>query len=192
MQKGADYVLYREYIKITHDYPIAAAKAFSTLSDSFNFVYISGEGYVFPLFQIVHPTANYDTLQSRPIRKDLYALREDKRPYGTYTHLTPFLIALLLSTTHLQPQTGLYKSHHFRQSNRSHSLILRKSHDESLSPIVSLAPGLAIPSDKCGEYAVRLACGDGEPVSGLSGEKEGVLDGGRTLRNSAIRKGLGL
>jgi hypothetical protein len=26
------------------DYPLAAAKAFSTLSDSFNFVYISGSG----------------------------------------------------------------------------------------------------------------------------------------------------
>lgn len=63
---------------------------------------------------------------------------------------------------------------------------------KAFSPIVSLAPGLAIPSDKCGEYAVRLACGDGEPASTLGGEKEGVLDGGRTLRNSAIRKGVGL
>jgi len=37
-----------EYIRITHDYPIAAAKAFSSLSNTrkFNFVYVSGEGYV--------------------------------------------------------------------------------------------------------------------------------------------------
>jgi hypothetical protein len=35
-----------EYIRITHDYPLAAAKSFSTLSNSgkFNFVYVSGEG----------------------------------------------------------------------------------------------------------------------------------------------------
>lgn len=37
---------YSEYIRITHDYPIAAAKAFSSLSNTgkFNFVYVSGEG----------------------------------------------------------------------------------------------------------------------------------------------------
>ncbi|KAJ6609354.1 hypothetical protein B0H10DRAFT_2166342 [Mycena sp. CBHHK59/15] len=36
----------RQYIRITHDYPLAAAKAFSSLSGSgkFNFVYVSGEG----------------------------------------------------------------------------------------------------------------------------------------------------
>ncbi|KAJ7610771.1 hypothetical protein FB45DRAFT_875534 [Roridomyces roridus] len=35
-----------EYVRITYDYPLAAAKAFSTLSekDHFNFVYVSGEG----------------------------------------------------------------------------------------------------------------------------------------------------
>lgn len=33
----------REYIKITYQYPIAAAKAFSGLSDPFKFVYVSGE-----------------------------------------------------------------------------------------------------------------------------------------------------
>jgi len=35
-----------EYVRITHDYPLAAAKAFSSLSDTgkFNFVYVSGEG----------------------------------------------------------------------------------------------------------------------------------------------------
>ena len=36
-----------EYIKITHDYPLAAAKAFSTLPPAgkpFKFVYVSGEG----------------------------------------------------------------------------------------------------------------------------------------------------
>jgi hypothetical protein len=34
---------YREYVKITVDYPVAAAKAFSTLSDSFKFVYVSSK-----------------------------------------------------------------------------------------------------------------------------------------------------
>jgi hypothetical protein len=33
---------YREYKKITIDYPLSAAKAFSTLSDNFKFVYVSG------------------------------------------------------------------------------------------------------------------------------------------------------
>ena len=37
----------REYQKITYDYPLAAARAFTTLPESgipFNFVYVSGEG----------------------------------------------------------------------------------------------------------------------------------------------------
>lgn len=33
-----------EYTKITVDYPVAAAKAFATLGDKMNFVYMSGEG----------------------------------------------------------------------------------------------------------------------------------------------------
>lgn len=33
-----------EYKTITYDYPIAAAKTFATLSPSFNFVHVSGEG----------------------------------------------------------------------------------------------------------------------------------------------------
>ena len=37
---------FREYIRITHDYPLAAAKAFANLSgkSKFNFIYVSGEG----------------------------------------------------------------------------------------------------------------------------------------------------
>lgn len=34
--------LAREYITITKDYPLAAARAFNTLADTFKFVYISG------------------------------------------------------------------------------------------------------------------------------------------------------
>src|SRR5580704_14065695 len=38
----------REYIRITHDFPLAAAQAFAALpppGGRFNFVYVSGEGY---------------------------------------------------------------------------------------------------------------------------------------------------
>jgi hypothetical protein len=34
----------KEYEKITVDFPLAAAKAFATLSNRFKFVYVSGEG----------------------------------------------------------------------------------------------------------------------------------------------------
>lgn len=33
-----------EYIKITIDYPLAAAKSFASLSDNFKFIYVSGDG----------------------------------------------------------------------------------------------------------------------------------------------------
>lgn len=35
----------REYVKITVDYPVAAAKAFAGLADYFKFVYVSGEDH---------------------------------------------------------------------------------------------------------------------------------------------------
>jgi hypothetical protein len=37
-------VPHEKYVEITRDYTLAAAKAFSTLSDNFNFVFVSGEG----------------------------------------------------------------------------------------------------------------------------------------------------
>ncbi|KAL8841871.1 MAG: hypothetical protein Q9170_000744 [Blastenia crenularia] len=43
-QVKATLLLYSEYNVITLDYPLAAAKAFASLSPSFNFVYVSGEG----------------------------------------------------------------------------------------------------------------------------------------------------
>src|SRR5205814_1213170 len=36
-------VPHEKYVEITKDYTLAAAKAFSTLSDNFNFVFVSGE-----------------------------------------------------------------------------------------------------------------------------------------------------
>lgn len=40
----------REYKKITIDYPLAAAEAFSSLSDKFKFVYVSGMSFQIALF----------------------------------------------------------------------------------------------------------------------------------------------
>jgi hypothetical protein len=57
-----------------------------------------------------------------------------------------------------------------------------------LKPLFVMVPSLAIPSDKCGEYLVKLALGDGEPLK----ESPGIEAGGRTVRNTAIRSAMGL
>lgn len=46
---GADAnVACRDYKKITYDYPVAAANAFTGLSDPFKFVYVSGRSFPIP------------------------------------------------------------------------------------------------------------------------------------------------
>ena len=45
-------------------------------------------------------------------------------------------------------------------------------------------PGLITPSEKLAEAAVKLACGDGQPVAA----GKGVQADGRTLRNTAIKE----
>ncbi|KAL8775544.1 MAG: hypothetical protein Q9209_000040 [Squamulea sp. 1 TL-2023] len=63
-----------EYRKITYDYALAAAKAFASLSSTFNFVYISGEG-------ATHSPGRFTPLFARvkgDAETSLLALRSDR------------------------------------------------------------------------------------------------------------------
>ena len=57
-----------------------------------------------------------------------------------------------------------------------------------LAPLFWMMPSLKVPADKLGEYLVRLALGDGEPVK----NGQGIEAGGRTVRNTAIRDAMDL
>jgi hypothetical protein len=57
----------------------------------------------------------------------------------------------------------------------------------AFKPLFAMMPGLTIPSDKLGEFLVRLALGDGEPLK----DDQGIEAGGRTIRNAAVRRFMG-
>ncbi|KAF5361784.1 hypothetical protein D9756_002536 [Leucocoprinus leucothites] len=151
-----------EYVQITHDYPLAAAKAFSSLSESgkFNFVYVSGEGAdmtekTFMLFGKIKGRAEKAllSLPSQPV----------------YSALCPF---------NVRPAHVIPPQHH-----RPHSLGF-KIVESTLAPLLkTFSPGHTSPTGPLAAVLVDLATGDGKPLSG-----DGIEAEGRTLRNTAVRR----
>ncbi|KAJ7610827.1 hypothetical protein FB45DRAFT_993384 [Roridomyces roridus] len=174
MVKGADGCIWaqgisqsqvskEEYIRITHDYPVAAAKAFSTLSDKghFNFVYVSGEG--------ADPTEKTWTLFGKIKGRTELALRTLSSSYST------------LSVYNIRP--GMVGAPATDSSFKGKVL------KAAVPLLTSLTPSSYIsPPDVVGKAAVLLVSGDGKPVP----PGVGVEDEGRTLRCSGIRRLAGL
>ncbi|KZT20106.1 hypothetical protein NEOLEDRAFT_1101321 [Neolentinus lepideus HHB14362 ss-1] len=148
-----------DYIRITYDYPMAAAKSFASLSTSghFNFVYVSGEGAdpsekTFTLFGKIKGRAE----------KHLLALPAPLRVYNVRPgYVTP-------------PNPA-----------RPRSAAAKILVDCLLGPVFkALAPGSVSPTSELSRVLVDLATGDGAPLK----EGLGVEAGGRTLRSSGIRR----
>jgi len=156
-----------EYIRITHDFPVAAAKAMSGLSDQFNFVYVSGEG-------------------ADPTEKGRALFAKIKGRTET----------ALLNISSSQPSLNIYNvrpgailSHQSAEPvDRPRTFFEKALTQVVIKPLVAIAPSLGIPSDKCGEYLVKLALGNGEPLK----EGPGIEAKGRTVRNTAIRSAMDL
>jgi hypothetical protein len=161
----------REYRKITIDYPLAAAKAFSTLNSSFNFVYVSGEGATSKpgmftphfggikgaaeqqLIELAAETSSLSVYNVRPGGVDpgqhpeiSDALKERKAP-----RWEGFLLPVLLPT-------------------------LRTVYPSGMSPTKQL-----------GAFLTDLALGDGKPLAG-----DGVEGAGRIVTNKGFRRLAGL
>jgi hypothetical protein len=158
---------YREYIQITHDYPLAAAKAFSTLhpDSPFTFVYVSGEGATetpgmfTQLFGRVKGQAEkalFDLGKQNPMLKIF-----NVRPAGVdWTHqpaIHPYI-----------PQQALYKK-------------------TLIPPLRLLYKNMITPTEPMGKIMTELAMSKGEPLTGPGIEKEGTL-----VSNVAIRRMAGL
>ncbi|KAJ3563793.1 hypothetical protein NP233_g8711 [Leucocoprinus birnbaumii] len=155
-----------EYVQITHDYPLAAAKAFASLSDSgkFNFVYVSGEG--------ADPTEKTFTLFGKVKGRAEKALLSlpSQQIYGS---LRPF---------NVRPAHVIPPEHH-----RPRSLAI-KLMDVTLTPVFkTFVPSLTSLTGPLATVLVDLATGDGQPLSG-----DGIEAEGRTLRNTAVRRLAGL
>ncbi|OZJ03817.1 hypothetical protein BZG36_03817 [Bifiguratus adelaidae] len=151
-----------EYIRITYDYPLAAAKAFSSLSNTgkFNFVYVSGEGAdptekTFTLFGKIKGRAEI-ALLALPSTPDYSALRVYNVRPG---FADPSLVGRG-SMSHRAAEVVL-------------APLLRRFLPNQVSPVGILSKGL-----------VNLATGDGNPLPAASD----IEAGGRTLRSAAIRR----
>lgn len=156
----------REYFEITHDYPLAAAKAFGTLHPDapFTFVYVSGEGATqtpgmfTPFYGKVKGQAEKTLLA---LQKDnpnvkVYNVRPGAVDWTKHPEIHPFRPPLPLWRTALMPVVGLYKS-------------------------------LMTPTRELGKILTDLAMSTGEPLDGKD-----ILGEGRIVPNAAIRRITGL
>lgn len=154
-----------EYTEITVEYPLAAAKAFATLGEKMNFVYISGEG------ADMHEKswAMFGRIKGRAERMLLEA--QSVHPSLKVFNMRPALI---------NPQ-GRYLA------DRAPSF-----RDRMLSGFGTIFAAVwkngEIPTKPLAKVAVELAVGRGEPAAA----GVGVEADGRLLRNAGIRKLAGL
>ena len=160
----------REYIKITYDYPLAAARAFTTLSSPFKFVYVSGEGatttpgMLTPLFGVTKGRAEASLLQIS---------KENPRicPYS----LRPGMVDPI---------------HH----PEIHGFIPKQKSAVKRAALTTLGPairwgikGMVSPTRDLGRVLTDLAAGDGGPLVG-----EGIEGDGRTVTNKGFRRLAGI
>jgi hypothetical protein len=157
----------REYFEITHDYPLAAAKAFSTLhpDSPFTFVYVSGEGATQTPGMF---TAQYARVKGET-ESALFALAKQNpmlkvfniRPGGVdctkHPEIHPFI-----------PQQEWWK--------------------KVLIPPLNVAyKSLMTPTRPMGRIMTELAMSNGAPLQGSGIEMEGTL-----ITNAAFRRMAGL
>jgi len=154
-----------QYVRITYDFPLAAAKSFSSLSSTgkFNFVYVSGEG--------ADPTEKTYTLFGKikgRTEKELLSLPSTP----PYSALRVFNVrpGYVDPPVHQRPRT-----------------VVKKLLDGTLAPVFRLTiPNMVSPTGMLSKVLVDLATGDGNALPVEKGN--GIEADGRTLRSSAIRR----
>ncbi|KJK67403.1 hypothetical protein P875_00117165 [Aspergillus parasiticus SU-1] len=161
-----------EYVKITVDYPLAAAKAFSGLSDSFNFVYVSGEG-------ATQEPGRFTPYYGR-IKGDCEsALIELSKKYPS---LKPYSVRPgLVDPTYDSPTlASVMQRPDFTATKRmllgTIGPLTRQFYSKGVSPTKDL-----------GRFLTDLAKGNGQPLTG-----EGVSGNGWIISNAAFRREAGL
>ncbi|KIJ49849.1 hypothetical protein M422DRAFT_246215 [Sphaerobolus stellatus SS14] len=157
---------YIEYVKITYDYPVAAAKAFSSLAPSLNFVFVSGEGAdqsesSWQIFARIKGKAEKDLIQmgEQTPSLNIYAARPGFiDPEGNRIRETPEPLTKRAYVGAMGFVFGnLYKPMHIGTFPLAKALTL-------------------------------LALGDGKPLPAGTG----IEFDGRVLRNTALRKLAGI
>lgn len=163
----------REYVKITHTYPLTFARALAqtTAPKPINFIYVSGEGATTspgrftPIFGVTKGRAE----------ADLLALSKDP----ALGNLRPFSVR----------PGGVDPSAHgeidgFVPQKKG---IERVFQSVLLPGIKAVMPSMLSPTRDLGRYLSELAMGDGGALSGVGVEGEG-----RTVTNAGFRRLAGL
>lgn len=157
----------REYFQITHDYPLAAAQAFSTLhpDSPFTFVYVSGEGATQTpgMFTALYgrvkgqiESALFDFGKKNPMFK-VYNVRPCGVDWSAHPEIHPFI-----------PKQEMWK--------------------KALLPVLNTTwKSIMSPTREMGKVMTELAMSRGEPLEGSGMEMEG-----RLLTNIALRRMGGL
>lgn len=164
-----------EYTTLTHDWPLAAAKAFADLpgdQGTMKFVYISGEG----ADPDEKARAMFGRIKGRA-EKDLVTAAAATANETT----TPALAVYNLRPGVIDPMGK-------RSADQPFSIARHVPVAIVGSAIKVLYPSMHTPATKLAQVALKLATGDAAPVP--SGK--GVYAGGWTLDNSVIRKLAGL
>lgn len=158
---------YRQYVEITHDYPLAAARAFSTIhpDSPFVFLYVSGEGATqspgafTPLYGRVKgqiESALLELGRKNPMMKT-YNVRPGGVDWTNHPEIHPFI-----------PKQALYKK-------------------LMVPPMNLLYKSMMTPTREMGRVMTELAMSKGEPMEG-----KGIGMEGRMLSNVALRRMGGL
>lgn len=154
-----------DYTKTTLNYPCAAAKAFSTLGDEMNFVYMSGEG----ASSTEKSSMMFGRIKGRAENAVLALAKEN-----------PSLNVYNIRPATINPE-GNYLAERPPTMQDKASTFLGGIFER-------VWKGFVIPTDKLAKVCIELATGDGKPIPA----GQGVESDGRLLRNTALRRLAGM
>ena len=157
----------RQYFEITHDYPLAAARAFSTLhpESPFTFVYVSGEGAT--------QTPGTFTLLFGRVKGQIESALVDFGKQNTMFKVFNVRPAGVDEGKHPEIQPFVPKQPMYKQA--------------LLAPMRPFFQSYLTPTREMGKIMTELAMSKGDPLEGKD-----IGMGGRMVPNVAIRRMAGL
>ncbi|KAF2455031.1 hypothetical protein BDY21DRAFT_350976 [Lineolata rhizophorae] len=169
-----------EYVRMTRDYPVAAASAFAELNKPgtgesaarpFTFVYVSADD----ADQAGTSSALYRRVKGQAER-DLLSLMDARPSLRVYNARAGAIIPDAGAWIADRPMMAREKYFYFPVA----APVLKKVY-----------PNIISPTGKLAEALVKLAIGDGESLGKEDG-KNGLFNGGRTVGNKYLREMVGL
>jgi hypothetical protein len=158
------------YVNITKDYPLAAAKAFSSLNENkLNFVYVSGEG------------ATYTPGRFTPIFARVKG--EAELALVDLMKETPYSTSLKVYNVRPGGVDGRSQPEVWEPIQQRRSFLWKVEMALLMKPMSLLYQNMMTPTPQLGKVLTELAMAGGEPLEG-----RGIEADGRLVRNIAVRR----